>query len=86
MFFLSINSQFKAPSIDISSVNSGQLSAAKWDSMYKISFFYLQFLNLNISVSIKPNNLKFSERIPNSFMQGRMSKNTNLGPSYHFMK
>ena len=66
--------------------SSCQSSAVKMCFHVYNKFFYTQFLKLNILVSIKPNNLKYSKGVSNIFMQGRVSKNINLGPSSHFMK
>ena len=64
---------------DISFVNKTELNAVK-------SFFQILFSNLNISVSIKQNQLIFSQAVPSIYMQGMLSQNFNLVPSSHFMK
>ena len=40
---------------------------------------------MNISVTIKDFELKFSMWYPNILLEGRVSQNFNLGPSFYLM-
>ena len=51
-----------------------------------IFIFYEQFLNKDISVVISNSPLKFSTCIHEIEMEGIMSQNFDLGPSFNFIK
>ena len=48
--------------------------------------FYQLFLNMDISLPITYKSFKFSTCIHEIWMQGSMSQNFDLGPSFDFMK
>ena len=49
-------------------------------------FFYQLFFNMDISLPITYKPFKFSTCIHEIWLQGRVSQNFDLGPSYDFMK
>ena len=49
-------------------------------------FFHIYFLNVNISVNMKPKYLKFSLVILGMCMEGILSQNVNIGVSSNFIK
>ena len=51
----------------------------------KNKFFASYFLNVNISVTIKHSNLKFSVLILNSMREGIVSQISHIWPSFYFM-
>ena len=48
-------------------------------------FFHFYFLNMNISVNIHPFDPKLSVCNPNILLEGSMSQNFDLGPTFDFM-
>ena len=51
----------------------------------KFSFLTI-FLNWNISVIIRANSIKLGRLVVGGQLEGIMSQNLYLGPSFHFMK
>ena len=52
----------------------------------KIYIFHLNFLNKDFSVTIAHRPFKFETCILDIQMEGSMSQNFDIGPSFHFMK
>ena len=55
-------------------------------SKFEKSFFFLYFVNKNISFNIPWRILKFEILINEGYMEGTMSQNFYLGPSFCFIK
>ena len=49
-------------------------------------FFHVHFLNMDISVNITHTSFRFETCILEIQMEGSMSQNFDIGPSFHFMK
>ena len=49
-------------------------------------FFHVYFFNMNISVNIADTPFKFETCILEIRMEGSVSQNSDLGPSFNFMK
>ena len=56
------------------------------DSKFEKSFFFLNFLNTEISFNIPWKILKFGILINEGCMEGTVSQNFCLGPSFCFIK
>ena len=52
--------------------------------LIKCNLFYFYFLNQNFLFIIKDIFFKLSGRINNNLMEGTVSQNFDLGPSFHF--
>ena len=86
MCFTLIHSKSNNLSIDIQCVNKGKLSGFKMSWKLQNRSFYIHFLNVTISVNIKPKYLKFSLVILRICMEGKVSQNFNIWVSSHFIK
>ena len=67
-------------------VNKGKLSIFEMSRKVQNLFCHIYFLNVNISVNIKPKYLTFSLVILGIYKQGTMSQNFNIGFSSNFIK
>ena len=85
MYHISLMTLFQGLSIDIKHVKIARTKTKLTKNECENLKFFLYFLNKDISLNISSICLKFSMHVDGGHLEGSVSQNFHLGPSFHFM-